>query len=153
MKKRLLALTLYLSTQAALADEITVKPEPPKNAQQAKSTSFTTRSKITNSPASSQTTISRPGSIVVSRDENGHIQLDGKTFPERHPLFENRVAKPIKKVCKPIVWLDHKTGFHKARHITSDVLIVAGAKNKPFEPIEGAVITANQLINLVAPKR
>lgn len=153
MKKRLLALILFLSTQAAIAEEVSVRPEPPKKEQQQKATSFVTRSKLTNSPAFSTTTISRPGSIVVTRDENGHIQLDGKTFAERHPIFENRVAKPVKKVCKPMIWLDHKTGFHKARHMTSDALIVSGAKFKPYEPIAGAAITTNQLINLVAPRR
>lgn len=156
MKRLALLTALCLSTQAQ-AEEISVQPEglspavlisnPPP---QVTSSSFRQPVK---SPSSTQVNKSLPASVEVTRDEAGRIKLDGKAFPERHPMFEKRVAKPVKTIARPFLILDRKSGFHKLRHITSDAIIVGGAKFKPYEPAAGAVITANQIINLVAPKR
>lgn len=90
--------------------------------------------------------------VKVSRNDDGKITIDGETIGQRHPKFEKFAAKPVKKVCKPLVWLGNKTGFFKAKNFVSDLAIVAGAKYQPYEPLSGAVVTTNQLLNLTVPR-
>lgn len=90
-----------------------------------------------------------PNKDQVTVNEEGHVEINGKTFTELHPILDTRVIAPTKKILKPVTLVDAKLGFKKARHIISDTIIIAGKKFEPYEPAAAGVITAAQITNLI----
>lgn len=89
----------------------------------------------------------------VTVNDEGHVEINGKTFTELHPIIDKRVIVPAKKILKPITFADAKLGFKKTRSLISHTIIITGKKWEPYQPAAGLAVTSNQLLQLVTANR
>lgn len=141
MRLQTLALLLILRASPALAQGAPVPGSPLPSKDQPPISQLSRSSRLP-----------LPKDQVTVNDE-GHVEINGKTFTELHPVIDKRVIEPTKKILKPVTFADAKLGFKKARSIISHTIIITGKKWEPYQPAAGLAITGNQVLQMVTANR